>query len=50
MHGGHPDKDHPEIWKQILRLTDRLMENRNATTYRDWIAEKRAGHRADELP
>jgi predicted deacetylase len=37
-----PDRDHPEIWRQILRLTDRLMENRNATTYRDWIAEKRA--------
>jgi len=36
-----PDRDHPEIWRQILRLTDRLMENRNATTYRDWIAEKR---------
>jgi predicted deacetylase len=36
-----PDRDHPEIWDQILRLTDRLMENRNATTYRDWIAEKR---------
>ena len=37
-----PDRDHPEVWKQILRLTDRLLENRNATTYRDWIAEKRA--------
>ncbi len=36
-----PDRDHPEIWQQILRLTDRLLENRNATTYRDWIAEKR---------
>ncbi len=38
----HPlDRDHPEIWRQILRLTDRLVENRTATTYRDWIAEKR---------
>lgn len=36
-----PDRDHPEIWKQVLRLTDRLIENRIATTYRDWIAEKR---------
>ena len=36
-----PDLDHPEIWQQVLRLTDRLLENRNATTYRDWIAEKR---------
>ena len=41
-----PDRDHPEIWGQILRLTDRLMENRNATTYRDWIAEKRVGRQA----
>ena len=38
-----PDRDHPEIWDQILRLTDKLLENRNATTYRDWIAEKRVG-------
>ncbi len=36
-----PDRDHPEVWQQILRLTDRLIENRTATTYRDWIAEKR---------
>jgi uncharacterized protein len=41
-----PDRDHPEIWDQILRLAERLLENRNATTYRDWIAEKRAGRRA----
>ena len=38
----HPsDRDHPEIWQQILRLTDRLVENRIATTYRDWVAERR---------
>ena len=41
-----PDRDHPEIWDQILRLTERLLESRNPTTYRDWIAEKRAGRRA----
>lgn len=40
-----PDLDHPEIWRQILRLTDRLRENRNPTTYRDWIAEKRVRQR-----
>ena len=40
-----PDREHPEIWRQVLRLTKRLRENRNATTYRDWIAEKRAGAR-----
>ena len=38
----HPtDRDYPEIWRQILRLTDRLVEDRTATTYRDWVAEKR---------
>ena len=38
----HPtDRDHREIWRQLLRLTNRLAENRTATTYRDWIAEKR---------
>ncbi|HMG04374.1 MAG TPA: polysaccharide deacetylase family protein [Chthoniobacterales bacterium] len=36
-----PDRDHPEIWRQILRLTDRLVENRSPTTYRDWVAERR---------
>ncbi len=41
-----PDRDHPEIWDQILRLTDKLMEDRSATTYRDWIAEKRVGRRS----
>jgi predicted deacetylase len=41
-----PDRDYPEIWSQILRLTDKLRENRNPTTYRDWIAEKRASRRA----
>jgi predicted deacetylase len=36
-----PDLNHPDIWQQILRLTDRLVENRTATTYRDWIADRR---------
>lgn len=36
-----PDRENPEVWQQILRLTDTLAENRTATTYRDWIAEKR---------
>jgi len=36
-----PDRDHPEVWEQILRLTDRLVEDRSVTTYRDWVAEKR---------
>ena len=38
----HPaDRAHREVWQQLLRLTDRLVENRTATTYRDWIAEQR---------
>lgn len=41
-----PDRDYPEIWRQLLRLTDRLVEDRTATTYRDWIAERRAQRRA----
>ena len=41
-----PDRDYPEVWRQTLRLTERLLENRNATTYRDWIAEKRVRRRA----
>jgi uncharacterized protein len=41
-----PDHEHPEIWRQILQLTDQLVENRTPTTYRDWIAEKRSQHRA----
>lgn len=43
----HPtDLEHPEIWRQLLRLTDRLAQGRTATTYRDWVAEQRAGNRA----
>ncbi|MFL6588817.1 MAG: DUF2334 domain-containing protein [Chthoniobacterales bacterium] len=41
-----PDRDHPEIWKQALRLIDLLVEDRTATTYRDWIAEKRMQQRS----
>ena len=41
-----PDRNYPEIWRQILRLTDQLVENRTATTYRDWIAERRMRRRA----
>jgi predicted deacetylase len=40
-----PDLEHPEIWRQILRLTDRLGANRSVTTYRDWIADKRTRSR-----
>ena len=38
-----PDIAHPEIWRQVVRLTGRLAADRRATTYRDWIAEKRMG-------
>lgn len=38
----HPaDRNHPEIWDQLLGLLDRLTENRTGTTYRDWVAERR---------
>ncbi|MGI9086175.1 MAG: DUF2334 domain-containing protein [Chthoniobacterales bacterium] len=36
-----PDLEHAEIWQQITRLIDRLVETRAPTTYRDWIAEQR---------
>jgi predicted deacetylase len=41
-----PDREHPEIWRQVLQLTDRLVEDRTPTTYRDWVAERRARRRA----
>jgi predicted deacetylase len=41
-----PDLEHSEIWRQILRLTDRLAANRSVTTYRDWVADKRTRSRA----
>lgn len=36
-----PDYGHPEIWRQIVRSIDRLVKDRTATTYRDWVAERR---------
>lgn len=36
-----PDFEHTEIWRQIVQLVDRLNQTRTATTYRDWIAERR---------
>ena len=44
----HPrDYEHPQIWRQLLRLTDRLRKDRTSTTYRDWIGERRMRARAD---
>jgi predicted deacetylase len=40
-----PDLEHPEIWRQLVRLTDRLAANRSATTYRDWVADRRTRSR-----
>lgn len=37
-----PDFAVPEIRAQILRLAQRFADTRVATTYRDWIAQKRA--------
>lgn len=36
-----PDFEHAEIWRQIGRVVDELMEVRTPTTYRDWIADQR---------
>jgi len=37
-----PDLQHPAIWRQISRIARAQAESRIATTYRDWIAERRA--------
>jgi predicted deacetylase len=36
-----PDYSHPAVWRQILRLIDKIDETRTPTTYRDWVAEQR---------
>jgi predicted deacetylase len=36
-----PDYCHPAVWRQILRLMDKIDETRTPTTYRDWVAEQR---------
>ena len=36
-----PDFGHAAIWRQITRLLDAQAETRTATTYRDWVAERR---------
>ena len=36
-----PDIEHPRVWAQISRLAESLGKKRTATTYRDWIAERR---------
>ncbi|MDQ6808674.1 MAG: polysaccharide deacetylase family protein [Verrucomicrobiota bacterium] len=40
-----PDIDHPEIWSHIRAISRQLADTRTPTTYRDWIADRRA-HRA----
>ena len=37
-----PDRSHPEIWRQILRLIEELAESRTPTTYQEWVADQRA--------
>lgn len=39
-----PDITHPAVWAQILRLADTFAKARTATTYRDWLAERRSGN------
>jgi len=39
----HPvDFNYPTIWRQIVRFIRQMSGTREPTTYRDWIAEKRA--------
>ena len=39
----HPvDFNYPAIWQQIVRFIKQMSGTREPTTYRDWIAEKRA--------
>lgn len=40
-----PDFEQTQIWRQIMQIAQRLIESRNATTYRDWIAERRISSR-----
>lgn len=41
--GLHPlDFAHAEIWRQITRLVDQFADARRATTYCDWIADRRS--------
>ena len=37
-----PDLQHSAIWRQITRIARAQAESRIATTYRDWVAERRA--------
>jgi predicted deacetylase len=38
----HPqDYEYPAIWRQIVDLLRRMDDSRTATTYQDWIAERR---------
>lgn len=36
-----PDLAHADVWAQITRIVDAQSETRTATTYRDWLAERR---------
>jgi hypothetical protein len=36
-----PDLEHAAIWRQITRMVNQFAESRTATTYRDWIAQRR---------
>lgn len=38
----HPtDHDYPGVWRQIMNLVGRFADSRTATTYQDWVAERR---------
>ncbi|MBA2623498.1 MAG: DUF2334 domain-containing protein [Chthoniobacterales bacterium] len=37
-----PDFGHAAVWEQVIGFLDQVSETRTATTYRDWIAERRS--------
>ncbi|MEP6937841.1 MAG: polysaccharide deacetylase family protein [Chthoniobacterales bacterium] len=43
-----PDCAHPEIWRQISELVERLRDVRRPMTYGDWVAEQRVRARERE--
>ena len=42
-----PDRNHPNIWRQIQDLLGEAVRSRTPTTYRDWIAEQRVASAQD---
>lgn len=39
-----PDYEHPAVWHQIIDFLTGMRDSRTATTYQDWIADRRTQH------